>query len=387
MYICKDKNTILADGSHKTMKVPVPHTTIHPGAVLDQELKDRGLAQKDFASTIGMPSPVLNAIIKEKRSVTPDIAVLLEAALGKDASFWLDLQARRDIEDAKMKEEFLRKQRDIETWGAIQNYCDIHSLEKFIPGGLGQTIREKTNTVLSFFGTNSVTDLRKKFLDDIDPVFFRKSEKCSNNPISLFTWKYMAFTASEKVEKPGHSFRKDSLDAVTDGLKTILYENKDTCVRIEGLLAEYGIKFIILPNQKGTHVDGFSFWKGSNPTITLTLRGKRLDILAFTLLHEICHVYYHLDKSNQKKTCISIDGEKSSREEQEADAFAKAQLIPSTDWQFFRAANARTNPYAMGTKIREFADEHRIHPSIVLGRYQYDFQVFDNGRGIERSIN
>ena len=363
------------------------YTTIHPGAILDQELKDRGIAQKDFASTIGMPSPVLNAIIKEKRSVTPDIAVLLEAALGKDATFWLGLQAQRDIEEAKMKGEFQRKQQDIETWASIRDYCNVNFLEKFIPGGLGETVRDKINAVLTFFGANNVNELRKKFLEDVDPAYFRKSEKLSNDPVSLFTWKYMAFTASDNLEKPGHYFRKESLEAVTEGLKTIFYENEDTCLRIEGLLAEYGIKFIVLPNQRGTHVDGFSFWKGSNPTITLTLRGQRLDILAFTLLHEICHVYNHLDKTNQKKTCISIDGEKSSREEQEADAFARAQLIPSTEWQFFKASNARTNPYAMGTRIRQFAREHQIHPSIVLGRYQYDFQVFDNGRGIERSIN
>ena len=369
------------------MKAPVSYTTIHPGAVLDQELKDRGIAQKDFASTIGMPSPVLNAIIKQKRSVTPDIAVLLEAALGKDAAFWLGLQAQRDIEEAKMKEEFLRKQQDIETWVSIRDYCNVNSLEKFIPGGLGQTIQDKINAVLSFFGVNSVNDLRKKFLEDFDPAYFRKSDKLREDPISLFTWKYMAFSASEQLEKPGHYFRKDSLDAVKEGLKTILYENEDTCVRVAGLLAEYGIKFVILPNQRGTHVDGFSFWKGTYPTITLTLRGQRLDILAFTLLHEVCHVYNHLDKTNQKKTCISIDGEKTSREEQEADAFARAQLIPPKDWQFFKAANSHTNPYAMGSRIREFAEEHGIHPSIVLGRYQYDFQVFDNGRGIERSIN
>lgn len=364
-----------------------PFTTIHPGAVLDQELKDRGIAQKDFASTIGMPSPVLNAIIKEKRSVTPDIAVLLEAALGKDAAFWLSLQAQRDIEEAKMKEEFIRKQQDIETWSSLQDYCNTSFLEKFVPGGLGQSIHEKINAVLSFFGVNSVNDLRKKFLEDVDPAYFRKSDKLKNDPISLFTWKYMAFSASDKLEKPNHYFRKDSLEAVTTALNTIFYENEDTCVRVEGLLAEYGIKFVIIPNQKGIHVDGFSFWKGSNPTIALTLRGQKLDVLAFTLMHELCHVYNHLDKANQKKTCISIDGEKDSREEQDADVFARTQLIPPVDWQMFRAANAFTNPYSMGPKIRAFAEEHQIHPSIVLGRYQYEYNVYDNGRGIERSIN
>lgn len=363
------------------------YVTIHPGAVLDKELKERGIAQKNFASIIGVPSPVLNAIIKEKRNITPSIAVLLEAALGKEASYWLSLQAQRDIEEAKKKGEFLRRQIDIETWICLQDFCNTSCLEKFLPNGLGHSISEKTKATLNFFGVNSLNGLRKLFLENVDPSFFRKSEKLSNNPINLFTWKYMAYYASERIDRHFGPFRKEGLVSLVDELKAIFYENQGTCLKIESLLAKYGIKFIILPNQQGVHVDGFSFWKGSHPSITLTLRGRKLDILAFTLLHEIYHVFNHLDKTNQNKTCISIDGEKSSREEKDADAFAKEMLIPFSDWQLFCTSNAYTNPYTMGGHIREFAHEHHIHPSIVLGRYQHDFNVFDNGRGIERSIN
>ena len=72
------------------MKKAETYSTIHPGEVLDLTLKERGIAQKEFASTIGMPASVLNAIINKKRSVTPDIAVLLEAALDKEATFWIN---------------------------------------------------------------------------------------------------------------------------------------------------------------------------------------------------------------------------------------------------------------------------------------------------------
>ena len=103
------------------MKKTVSFTTVHPGEILRDELETRGLKQKDFAATIGMPAPVLNDLINGKRSVTPDIAILLEAALGKSAASWLRLQAERDLEVARKKEELLRKQQDIETWQAIQN--------------------------------------------------------------------------------------------------------------------------------------------------------------------------------------------------------------------------------------------------------------------------
>lgn len=363
------------------------YSTIHPGRVLKEELDKRDLKQKDFASTIGMPASVLNDIIREKRSVTPDIAILLEAALDKDATFWLSLQSARDIENAKKKEEFLHKQQDIETWKAIQNYCNVRFLERFTKNGLGKNTREKIECVFNFFKVENIEELRQNFLANLDPAYFRKSETLSNDQVSLFTWKHMAYNASEAENKNIEQFNSQSLDSLCEDLKPIFYENRNTTGRLEKLLAAYGIRLVYLSNEQGTHVDGFSFWKGSNPTITLTLRGKKLDILAFTLLHEIYHVYKHLDKSNQEKTCISIDGEKNSIEEQEADSFANSQLIPPVEWQLFKAETEHLSPYVMGPFFRKFSDAFKIHPAIILGRYQHDYKVFDNGRGIERSIN
>lgn len=368
------------------MKTKTTYTTIHPGMVLKEVLDEKGLSNKEFASTIGMPASVLSDIINGKRSVTPDIAILLEASLGRDAASWLAIQAARDIEVAKAKEEFLRKQEDIETWKSLQNYCNVRILEKVIPGGLGKNTREKINCVFSFFGVEDLYDLRTTFLADVNPSFFRKSSIVSD-PVNLFTWKYMAFFASEKSPDPLVSFDSSNLNVLIPAVKETLFANHETLNNLHDLLSCFGIRLVILPNQQGTHIDGFSFWRGEWPTITLTLRGQKLDILAFTLLHEIYHAYKHLHRGNFEKTCISIDGEKDSLEEKEADTFARNSLIPSVEWQLFKASCLGVSPYAMGPRIRAFSEEHGIHPSIVLGRYQHEFNVFDNGRGIERSIN
>ena len=103
------------------MKLSTALVTIHPGEVLRNELEMRGIKQKDFATTVGMPASVLNDIVQGKRSITPEIAILLEAALGKNASSWLTLQAERDLEVARHKEEFIQRQRDIEAWQTIQD--------------------------------------------------------------------------------------------------------------------------------------------------------------------------------------------------------------------------------------------------------------------------
>ena len=353
---------------------------------MKDELDTRGVKQKDFAATIGMPASVLNDIVNGKRSVTPDIAILLEAALGKDAGSWLRLQAERDLEVARMKEDLLRKQKDIETWQAIQDCCNVKFLEKYLPEGLGKTIQEKTASVLSFFGVKNADALREAFIRDVNPAFFRKSEKLAYNPVNLFTWKQIAYDKSSKLERPKR-FSPDSLSELTEGLRTIFFENEGTIRRIEDLMREYGIRFILLDNEKGTHIDGFSFWRGANPSIALTLRFQKIDNLAFTLMHEVCHVFRHLSAQDKSKSCITLTDMKEGLEEQEADVFANNQLIPAKDWQLFKEKNMGINPYMMGAKLRAFAQEHQIHPAIVLGRYQHDYNIYDNGRGFDRSIN
>jgi len=83
---------------------------------------------------------------------------------------------------------------------------------------------------------------------------------------------------------------------------------------------------------------------------------------------------------------ISLADYKESYEEQEADTFATNCLIPLREWQIFKARNKGVSPYAISKKIREFANEYVIHPAIVLGRYQHEFNIFDNGRGFDRNI-
>ena len=368
------------------MKLSTALVTIHPGEVLRNELEMRGIKQKDFATTVGMPASVLNDIVQGKRSITPEIAILLEAALGKNASSWLTLQAERDLEVARHKEEFIQRQRDIEAWQTIQDCCNVNYLEKYLENGLGKNIHEKISTILDFFNVKSIEDLRESLVKDVNPAYFRRSGKFENNPVNLFTWKHMAYDKCAKIPHP-KKFQIDILDDVIEGLNTILYENEQTISRIESLMNEYGIRFFLLANQKGTHIDGFSFWKGTNPSIALTLRYHKIDILAFTLMHEICHVFRHLNPQDNKNTCITLTDAKDSLEEKEADTFARMNLIPARDWQIFKERNAGVSPYAMASRIREFAYKHQIHPAIVLGRYQHDFNVFDNGRGFDRSIN
>jgi|GEM_PF-5447274 len=78
----------------------LPFIIVPPGFSLKEELKERGIKQKDFAEQIGMRPSHLSELIKGKRPITKYVADRLETALNIPASFWLNRQARYDYEIA-----------------------------------------------------------------------------------------------------------------------------------------------------------------------------------------------------------------------------------------------------------------------------------------------
>lgn len=60
---------------------------------------------------MSMPTSVLNDIIKGRRAVTPEVAVLLQEILGIDASYWLSLQNQYDIDRANINKKIVERKR------------------------------------------------------------------------------------------------------------------------------------------------------------------------------------------------------------------------------------------------------------------------------------
>src|ERR1051326_8583701 len=64
-----------------------------PGSVIKREMEARGWNQSDLAFILGRQQPEISALISGKRSISPEVAHELAAALGKDARYWLNLEA------------------------------------------------------------------------------------------------------------------------------------------------------------------------------------------------------------------------------------------------------------------------------------------------------
>ncbi len=75
---------------------------IHTGEILMEEfLKPLGISQYKLAKDINVPARRINEIVHGKRSISADTALRLSRYFNLSERFWLNLQARYDLEIEK----------------------------------------------------------------------------------------------------------------------------------------------------------------------------------------------------------------------------------------------------------------------------------------------
>ena len=85
-------------------KNPTPFVATHPGEMIKDELKERGMTQKQLAEKTGIKTSVLSETINGKRSVSLNVAVALEKALDIPADIWMNMQTQYDLDSAHIAE-------------------------------------------------------------------------------------------------------------------------------------------------------------------------------------------------------------------------------------------------------------------------------------------
>lgn len=89
-------------------------TPIHPGELLVSEfLGPLGISQYRLAKDIGVTPRRINEIVHGRRSISADTALRLSRFFSMEAQFWLNLQARYDIEvaQAELHDKIVREVR------------------------------------------------------------------------------------------------------------------------------------------------------------------------------------------------------------------------------------------------------------------------------------
>ena len=80
---------------------PLERRPIHPGEILREDfLPEYGLSVTALAEAAGVSRQSMNELLRERRALTPEMALRLGRLFGTSPEFWLNLQRNVDLWDA-----------------------------------------------------------------------------------------------------------------------------------------------------------------------------------------------------------------------------------------------------------------------------------------------
>lgn len=327
-----------------------------PGEFIKEELEARGWTQADLAEVLGTYPRLVNEIILGKRSITRETAKSLGDALGTDPQLWMNLEAAFQLSKLQGRDVAIAQRAKLYEVAPIREMIRRHWIE---PSNNVEVLEKQ---VLNFLGIHSLDE------DPIPwPYAARKSAAYASQTSAQRAWLFRARHLARALD--ANPFENGSLEKALQGIKPLLHNPEETR-HIPRVLAEAGIRFLVMEPLPRTRIDGATFWLDkTSPVIVLSLRFDRIDYFWFTVPHELDHV----GKRNVSlDTNLVGDDAKPTKEkpqnEQEADAFAEEFLVPKTEIEGFIA---RVRPLYSSQKIIGFANRIGVHPGIVVGQLQH----------------
>jgi len=136
---------------------------IHPGYILNRELKSRGIKSSELASTIDEHKQTISAILNKKRKITPSLSIKLSKKFNVAQDYFMLLQASYDVNIVAAKisarhRTNLDKFRTALFWDTDMNQIDWEKqkraiIKRVLERGNSQEITE----LIEFYGKQEIS--------------------------------------------------------------------------------------------------------------------------------------------------------------------------------------------------------------------------------------
>jgi len=83
--------------------IPMKRRPTHPGEILREDfMPDYDLTVSGLAEALGVSRQTVNELLRERRALSPEMALRLSALFCNSPEFWLNLQRAVDLWDAQV---------------------------------------------------------------------------------------------------------------------------------------------------------------------------------------------------------------------------------------------------------------------------------------------
>lgn len=351
----------------------IPFKATHPGEILGEELKARGIKQKSFAGQIGMQPTHLSELIKGKRNITSDIAIRLENVLGIPYKNWMNLQNGYDYDCKMIAKRDEEEAESMRTEAAYREMVNLNYLYKKF-SIMFHTSKERINALLDRVAFNPL-DFPKQEVSIVG--YFKRSDKLNIDERNMRTWLLLAWE-SIKAENPANAYQHGNALLAAKDIAVMANDGTLSIERIKNCLSKYGIIYVEIEKLPHTPIDAYSARINGKMAIAVTYRHNDLDKLAFDILHELFHLEKHV--TDETHSFISIDSGcySGNPQEREANNFAQDTLIPPDVWNsILKVKSSGLSPYIIVNAIANEAAKYGISKTIAVARYKHDTKFYE----------
>lgn len=344
------------------------------GQLIQHLLDERGWTQTTLAVVLGEDSAMVNRLVHGRQRVTAKIALALAEVFGVPPDRFLDLQKKYDLAKAGIE---VRPDPGRATRAHL--YGSLPIAEMMTRGWLDgaddiQDVPAIEAALARFFGVMNVSEI------EILPHAAKKTNVATSvTPVQL-AWLHRVRSIASEMIVPRYS--SDAALAAVPRLSALLSAPEEAR-RAPRILAEAGIRYVVVESLSSAGIDGVCFWLDSrSPVIGMTLRFDRIDNFWWVLRHELEHVI-----RGHGRATITIDaglegeragtGPEVAEEERIANAAASEFCVPRRK---LNELIARKAPFFTERDILGFARTLNLHPGLVAGQLQHATGRYDRFR-------
>lgn len=284
--------------------------------------------------------PSMIHVLKIAQFIEMDLKDVVTALMSNQSS-----ETIGSIEKAK-KVSFLAKNFDIKKLTKIGFFDDKDDIDYLI------------RRVLTFFGYDGIHE----FEEQLTLPFYSKSKRTFSDKMKDF-WVKSAYQCFKSINNPNEYDR--------EGLKDLIVKAKPYCQDVEnGLLTvckalyNIGVTVIVQNQLVTTQVRGGTFVVNGKPCIVITDLFKRYPTLWTTLIHELHHVLYDLEKISQAQFHLTGEPDLFLIEDK-ADDFAMEYFCGIKHFHYIK-------PHINNRLVVErFARDLEVHKSFIYSAFRH----------------
>ncbi len=344
-----------------------------PGQYIQALLEERGWSQRVLAIVLAMDETGINKIVKGKRPVDAALALSLGELFDVAPDEFLALQQSFDLAQAK-----LVARPDPGRAVRARLFGDLPVAEMIKRGWISadsvRDVAQVEAALARFFGVATVAEI------EILPHAAKRTEVSVSATPTQLAWLYRCKEIAGEMLTA--QYTPDAVRAAIGRLAPLRIAPEQTR-HVPRILAECGIRFVIVESLPSAKIDGVCFWlDDARPVIGMSLRHDRIDNFWFVLRHELEHVL-RLHGRGAAMLDTELEGERAglgdsvTEEERLANDAAAEFCVPRRSLDQLIARKA---PFFAERDVLGFARTVGVHPGLVAGQLQHRTGRYDRFR-------